>query len=165
MIRSFDDKDLPRTADLFMRVFNLPPWNEAWSYEKAYNHMEAISHAPGFIGFVAISEDLLLAALLGRRQDTAPNRIFRIGEIFVEPGYHRQGIGTALLRQLNQQMSKLAVHRITATTLAESPAAHFYLRQGFCDTGPVSYDFRKHTFVKKLLDSNGPSDIPLLSSV
>jgi ribosomal protein S18 acetylase RimI-like enzyme len=161
MIRSFDDKDLPQVADLFVRVFNLPPWNEDWSYEKAYNHIETISNAPDFIGFVAVNEDLLLAVLLGRLQDNLPNRIFRIGEIFVEPDYHRQGIGTALLCHLNQQMCELSVHRITATTLAESPAAYFYMRQGFSDTGPVSYSVRKHIFEKKV----GPNDISQISSV
>ena len=155
MIRSFAEEDLPQAATLFARVFSLPPWSEDWSNEKAYSYIEDGFHCPGFVGFVMITDDSLVAALFGGCQGIRPYSIFKIAEIFVEPDYQQQGIGATLLNHLNQHLRKLSVQRITATTFIESPAAHFYLRQGFSDTGSVSYNPRKHIFEKTMADANG----------
>ena len=63
------------------------------------------------------------AALLGRLEGSGSTKSFRIGEVFVEPDFQRQGLGSALMNHLEMQMAELGVCRITAATPIDSPAA------------------------------------------
>ena len=154
MIRPITEEDLPQVAALFSEVFSLPPWCEDWSYEKAHDYVEKGFRTGGFLGFVVIIDESLVATLLGGCQGTEPSSLFKIAEIFVGLDYQRQGIGAALFKHLSQHLRKLSVQRITASTLIGSPAAQFYLNQGFIDTGPTSYNTRKHIFEKTMSVAN-----------
>ena len=146
-IRPFIDSDLPPAAKLFCRVFRLPSWNEEWTYEEALASLKKITLASGYAGFTAVSGNTIIGAVLGRTIDTDSDKSFRIGELFVDPDYQRQGIGTQLFYHLEQELCRLGFQRITCTTEVET-AAGFYRKQGFHNIGAASYNPGKHIFEK-----------------
>ena len=132
-IREFTEEDVGPAADLFVRVFSLPPWEEEWSRKKAEGCLQGVVEESGFLGYVMTSGHALLAAALGAMEDSGPAKHFRIAEIFVDPDHQRQGIGEALLEHTALQAQRSGAVRLTAATLVDTPAARFYLKQGFSD--------------------------------
>lgn len=55
-IRKLIKDDLENCIQLFMEVFNQPPWNNNWTYEIAHQFFVDLWNTPGFRGYVAISE-------------------------------------------------------------------------------------------------------------
>ncbi len=150
MIRLFTNSDLPQVTKLLVRVFNPSAWNEVWTYERAHNQIDKTCRSPGFIGFITIPEDMVLAVLFGQLQTTHTPKTFHIKEFFVDPDCQRQGLGTALLNHLEKYLDNLGVYHLTTAISGKSPAMRFYLKRGFVDTGPVFYNPKNHTVEKNI---------------
>ena len=60
-------------------------------------------------------------------------------DLFVDPGYRRRGIGTALLNRITQVLRARGVERLEVT--ANPHALGFYRAAGFIDCGVAETDF------------------------
>ena len=125
--------DLPDLAALYASVFAAPPWNERWTVETAGESLRKILTGPGFLGIVAILGSKVTAAVLGERGEGAGSNRYSLREMYVDTAHQRRGIGTAILRQLEAELTAAGVASIGLMTAAKSPAHAFYGKRGFAE--------------------------------
>lgn len=84
--------------------------------------------------YVAMHDDMLVGALLLYTYEAKSfSHVLTETTIIVDPGFQRQGIGTALLKTLLREVSdhRPDILRIEINTRSSNPAQHLYERLGF----------------------------------
>ena len=131
-IRAFDASDIVACVELFIDVFNGPPWNDAWTVKGAMAYLWDICRAPGFDGVVAVDDDRnVIGLLLGRRRRWWAGDEFLIEEICVRPGVQRRGVGGLLLRRLRERLAEIGCVQMVLATSATRGPLRFFERHGF----------------------------------
>lgn len=125
MIRQFKKEDLEDAADLYMKIFNLPPWNETWTLQKACSRIGAICSMKGFYGLV-YDENGITAFILGHREHYSESAIFVIDEIGVSPNKRREGTASLLMDSLVEYLSGIDVTEVCLTTIRDESLMAFY---------------------------------------
>lgn len=130
-IRKLEPDDLAACAGLFTSVFSLPPWNEPWSEKSAVDRLWHFFQSPGFLGFVAMQQERLAGFLLGHTEPFHTQDLFYLREMCVAPDLQNDGIGKALLEQLEIFLASASVAGAYLITERATPAARFYLKNGY----------------------------------
>lgn len=130
-IRPFEAGDLDRCADLYVRVFAEPPWNEAWTLADARRHLEQTLTTPGFVGLIAEDGGRIAGVLTGTTRCGATGDYGLLDDMFVDPELRGRGIGRQLMDELKQQLAQRKVIAIALFTQGNSRAAGFYRTYGF----------------------------------
>ena len=142
--------DLPACADLFLDVFNGPPWNEHWERADAVRRLADCFGTPGFQGWVGEaagkgggsdddgSDDdgsggggSLTALALGDREPYNGQSHYFLKEMCVAPAWQRRGVGRALVDRLTADLAAAGVHRVYLLTARDGVAEAFYRSCGF----------------------------------
>lgn len=130
-IQTLEEANLPECAALFVEVFNAPPWNESWNVEAVARRFNDIWQTPGFFGLLARNEEQIVGFALGCVEQWDTRRHFHLREMCVAPELQRQGVGTQLMRALEDHLHEADVERIFLHTAREGDAQAFYDRCGF----------------------------------
>lgn len=139
-IRSFDASDIVACVELFIDVFNGPPWNDAWTVKGAMAYLWDICRAPGFDGLVALDEDRgVVALMLGRRRRWWAGDEFLIEEICVRPSVQRRGLGGQLLLRLRERLEQIGCVQMVVATSATRGPLRFFERHGFREAGGMRH--------------------------
>jgi GNAT superfamily N-acetyltransferase len=88
---------------------------------------------PQYMSLSRVKFIAIVAELDGNLVGLAATRENRIQEMFVDPDYHRQGVGTALFRSAEQTVAAAGYSAIKVKTM--SSALSFYMRMGMLQTG------------------------------
>ena len=130
-IQSIANDDLKTCAEIFVKVFNSPPWEEGWDASSALPRVQEIAGTPGFIGLKAVDEGRMVGFVMGYKESFGGGSDFSLKEMCVVPELQRQGIGKALLEELKKQLRKAGARTLYLLTSKEGPAARFYEKNGF----------------------------------
>ncbi|MCE7984289.1 MAG: GNAT family N-acetyltransferase [Caldilinea sp. CFX5] len=123
--------NLAECIDLFIDVFNSPPWNEHWEIATATQRLEACYHTPGFDGVIGKIGGKPIGFALGYVEQWDRSKHFYLKEMCVTPKWQRHGTGTALLHELEEMLKRKGVEKIYLYTARETVAQIFYEKQGF----------------------------------
>ncbi len=135
MIRAFDASDVVACVELFIDVFNGPPWNDAWTVKGAMAYIWDICRAPGFDGLVALDEERgVIGLLLGRRRRWWNGDEFVIEELCVRPSAQRHGLGASLISRLRGRLVEIGCVRMVVATSTSRGPLRFFERHGFRET-------------------------------
>jgi aminoglycoside 6'-N-acetyltransferase I len=129
-IRAVEEVDLSACVELFVDVFNAPPWNETWDRDGALERLDDCFRTPGFAGWVIEGDGKLRAFALGYRERYDQERHFFLKEMCVQPAYQRQGLGQELMARLCSDLAASGVRRVYLFTARGGPAEAFYKRCG-----------------------------------
>ncbi|HZL18510.1 MAG TPA: GNAT family N-acetyltransferase [Polyangia bacterium] len=127
---SADDVDL--LADIFVRCFTGPPWNEPWSAATAARRFSLLTSAPAFRGMIAMEGDRAVALAVGQIEGWFEGALFFLQELCVLPDRRGQGIGGHLLSHFLSEIKH--ADRVLYTYLltdSMSAAESFYTHRGF----------------------------------
>jgi aminoglycoside 6'-N-acetyltransferase I len=123
---------------LYISVFNGEPWNDCWTAESAHARLADTFSTPGFLGVAAVDDDGgdLLGMILGHSEQWFDGRQFYLKEMClkemcVRAELQRTGVGSALLRHLENALRTMSVGRVYLLTLKESAAEAFYAKNGY----------------------------------
>ncbi len=105
---------------------------EGWSPEQT-GHMVADQASPGAMELVLTRQQAWVALLDGVVVGAASAVRCELARLFVDPARHRRGVGTALLRAVEQQMSATGCEGLRAK--APPPSLPFYLAMGMVEEG------------------------------
>jgi GNAT superfamily N-acetyltransferase len=130
-IYPIERQQLDHCVTLFLRVFNSPPWSEAWPRTAATTRLTDLLHTPGFYGLLASNDKEVLGFAAGYVEQWDRARHFYLKEMGVVPHHQRQGIGTTLLQVLGTDLAAAGVGRIYLLTARASAAEAFYRQRGF----------------------------------
>ena len=118
-------------ADLYLDVFNAPPWNDGWERAAVVERLAAFMAFPAARGMALLVEEAPVAMVLGWKERWVNGWTFHIKEMCVAGHMQRQGAGSALMRALEDVLRRDEVVSMNLQTLEEAPAFGFYEGLGY----------------------------------
>ena len=132
-IRKISKSDLEELAKLMVSVYNAPPWNDKWTAETALESLTDISDFPKFFGNVIVDEEKIIGAIIGHIRRYATESTFYIDEFFISEEYKGTGLAKNLYQTSIKQLQQRGISGAFFTTLKNSQAYKFYVKQGAWD--------------------------------
>ena len=132
-IRKISKSDLEELAKLMVDVYNAPPWNDKWTVETALESLNDISDFPKFFGNVIVDGDKIIGAIIGHIRRYASESTFYIDEFFIAEKYRGKGLAKKLYQTSIKELQQRGISGAFFTTLKNSRAYNFYLKQGAWD--------------------------------
>ncbi len=132
------EADLMRCSELFVSVFNAPPWNDKWaSTQDAFDFLSDFCRSAGFVGVKAEISDKLIGCIFGNINRWWAGDEFFLHEMFVDTKYHNRKVGTRLINRLRETLRFRGVKTILLMTHKQFPARGFYEVQGFSECANI----------------------------
>lgn len=131
MIQRYEAILLDGIIDLFVTVFNAPPWNDAWTKEAAQEYVSRIIHDSYFSGICCIENDEVAGFLFGVYEYWYTGETFHIKELCVSPNVRNKGYGSEMLRALEDELRSKKARSIFLLTERNSDAEKFYMKNGY----------------------------------
>lgn len=132
-IREILKADLSKLSRLMVEVYNAPPWNDKWTEETALESLSSLCDFPNFTGYLIGDGNNIIGAILGHSRKYATETTYYIDEFFISEKYRRLGLGDKLYNTTINQLKKKAISGAFFTTLKNSPAYNFYIKEGAWD--------------------------------
>lgn len=142
-IRKLTEEDLSSAADILMAVYNNELWMCRWEKEKAVAYLKDFFDHKKFVGYVAMENEKVIAALFAHEKIWWNNDEVFIEEMFVLPEYQQKGIGTKLISEVMKYVDEKKLAGITLSTNKYAPAPLFYKKNGFIDCEHVLFMARE----------------------
>jgi aminoglycoside 6'-N-acetyltransferase I len=130
-IETFTMVHLDGCAHLFITAFNAEPWNDSYTLDTAKSQLDWHLRVPGCVGFVSTNNDGIVAFALGYRETTDVGDVFHLSIFCVRPDAQRTGVGTKLLRHLEDRLREIGANTIYLGTNKGTPAEAFYRKHGY----------------------------------
>ena len=132
-IRKISKSDLEELAKLMVSIYNAPPWNDKWTVETALESLTDISDFPKFFGNVIVDEEKIIGAIIGHIRRYSTESTFYIDEFFISEEYRGTGLAKDLYQTSIKQLKQRGISGAFFTTLKNSQAYKFYVKQGAWD--------------------------------
>ncbi len=132
-IRKISKSDLEELAKLMVDVYNAPPWNDKWTVETALESLNDISDFPKFFGNVIVDGNKIIGGIIGHIRRYSSESTFYIDEFFISEKYRGTGLAKELYQTSIKQLQQRDISGAFFTTLKNSRAYNFYLKQGAWD--------------------------------
>ena len=129
-LRKISKSDLEELAKLMVDVYNAPPWNNKWTVETALESLTDISDFPKFFGNVIVDRNKIIGAIIGHIRRYSTESTFYIDEFFVSEKYRGTGLAKELYQTSIKQLQQRGISGAFFTTLKNSQAYKFYVKQG-----------------------------------
>lgn len=123
---------LGEITELFIKEFNKEPWNDKWVYDRAYNRLKDLYEHPRFIGGVCLLNDRVVGVVMGYLEYWYEGYHYNLKEIFVDTEIQGKGIGSKLLKALEEQLLTQEVTSIELFTIKDEKTIKFYDKNEFC---------------------------------
>jgi len=119
---------LPAVASAMGAAYSEEPWNENWAEDRALRRIKAILQGYEAMGLAALEDGKVIGAALGFVDPYADEDFFFLSELFVIPERKKQGVGKALVHELE---ARLKERNISVLQLISIPYNHpFYGKTG-----------------------------------
>ena len=118
-------------AELFVSVFNSEPWNDLWTTETAMLRIENMMKTNTFIGKAVYSDNELKGIIWGQKEQYYDGMHFQIQEFCVKNTEQKKGCGKALLRSLEDELSRIGIVNIYLITSKGEKTEGYYSKRGF----------------------------------
>lgn len=130
-METFTVEHLDDCAHLFMTAFNAEPWNDSYTLDTAKKQLDWHLDVPGCLGLVSIDSDGIVAFALGYREPTDVGDVFHLSIFCVRPDVQRTGVGSRLLRNLEDRLREIGANTVYLGTHKGTPAEAFYRKHGY----------------------------------
>ena len=142
-IRKISKSDLEELAKLMVDVYNGPPWNDKWTAETALESLTDISDFPKFFGNLIVDGNKIIGAIIGHIRRYATESTFYIDEFFISEKYRGTGLAKKLYQTSIKELQERGISGAFFTTLKNSRAYNFYVKQGAWDLKDSSCFYHK----------------------
>lgn len=143
IFRRMEYDDVPEVAHLFLEAYSDPPWNEKWSYEKAFDRIVEVFEAKKSVCVVCLYEQRIVGAAQCLLFSWTSGYQLDIRELFVDKKYQNLKIGTQLLDYLPTFLPRGEPITIILSTLRDTKLMSFYEKNGFQVNQNLIYYYRE----------------------
>lgn len=126
--KTVGSRDFNELADVMAQSYSEEPWNEKWTHERAYRRVKGILGNFEAVGLCAKENGKIVGGLLGYVDPYAEEDFFYVSELFVIPEKKKQGVGKALLNELERVLEKKKINVIQLISIEPNEA--FYAKCG-----------------------------------
>lgn len=126
-----DIADLREYAELFVSVFNSPPWNDCWTVLTARMRIGELLNTGTCVGKAAYEGGQLVGIILGQKEHFYDGVHFFIQEFCVRTECQHRGCGTRLLSALKDELTAIGVINIYLITKSGETTESYYQKRGF----------------------------------
>ncbi len=133
-----DQNSILTFSDLYVSVFNAPPWKDGWSLEAVHERFLSFFKYPSFFGLGHITNGLPDALAFGWSERWVNGWHFHLKEMCVASHGQRQGLGGKLIAELEQRLLLQRIGRVFLETGHSAPARAFYEKHGYRQLALVS---------------------------
>jgi aminoglycoside 6'-N-acetyltransferase I len=132
-IISIKSEHISKCYELYIKVFNVEPWNDNWTTETAYKRLNDIYIAPNFEGVLYEENGQVKGAILGNFEQFYDGIHYNLREMFIDNELQGKGIGSKLLYELEVRLRKIGVTTIILFTSKGNKTSNFYLKNNFSE--------------------------------
>lgn len=129
--------DIKEYAELFVSVFNAPPWNDGWTNLTARMRIGELLNTGNCVGKAAYENGQLIGIILGQKEHSYDGVHFQIQEFCVRTENQRSGCGTRLLAALKDELNALGVVNIYLITQSGESTESYFQKRGFTTSGQM----------------------------
>lgn len=130
-LKDISKVELGEITELFIKEFNKEPWNDKWVYDRAYNRLKDLYEHPRFIGIVCVFNEKVVGVVMGYLEYWYEGYHYNLKEIFIDTEIQGQGIGSKLLKALEDKLLGQDVTSIELFTLKNQKTIGFYNKNQF----------------------------------
>lgn len=131
MMKQITGEMLDELTDLFMEVFNAPPWNDTWIRDQARTRLRDIMRRPKFFGIAEYDGSRPVGMIMGHGEQSYDGIHFQILELCTANDKKGQGIGDQLLDELTAFLAQQGITAVYMLSMRGDAAEDFYRRHGF----------------------------------
>lgn len=127
---------LEESADLYISVFSLPPWNDIYeSRDEVVKFLRSFTKMSTFKGYQLMKDGKVIGLSVGFIKPWLSNGTMKpeyfIDQYCIDYKYQRQGLGRTFMKMIEEDLIKSNIHAIILNTEVHSPAFDFYKKTGF----------------------------------
>ena len=130
-IKKYSSESFSACCNLYIGVFNAPPWNDTWSIEATQRCLKDLTDNKRFVGFTLWENDILVGAVFAHEKTFYKGEEIYIDELFISPSCQRAGYGKKLMSKIEEYARENGITAITLLTAISQPAFAFYEKQGY----------------------------------
>lgn len=135
---------LDELTDLFLDVFNAPPWNDTWQRDQARIRLRDIMKRPKFFGIAQYDGDRMVGMVMGHGEQSDDGVHFQILELCTANDRKGEGIGSNLLGELTDFLDRQGITAVYLLTMRGEGTEEFYSRHGFRTVEKMCVMSRRH---------------------
>ena len=124
------ESHLEECTTIYIDTFNSAPWYDKWDEQTAYKRLLDIYNTPGFCGLVVIEENKIKAAVFGNMEQWYEGYMYNLKEMFVKHDEKRTGIGSKLMKTLENVIKEKGATSMTLFTSKGDSTETFYRMNG-----------------------------------
>ena len=124
-------ENLEACAELFVEVFNQPPWSESWTISQAIERLQFYFDTPNFIGACFYEGEELLGFVLGNYEPYQSENLYILKEMCVSLESQGKGVGSSLVKHIHALLKTKGISTVNLITKVDGLAERFYLKNGY----------------------------------
>lgn len=148
-IRELRQADIPIVAHIYVEAYAHSLWGEEWNYDDALYRMKELLASPCYRALICESDDNeIVGCIFCEILRWHTGKQLEIKEVFVSSNHRRRGIGSKLVKSIENLGKKEGVGEFFLWTSGCSDLKEFYTRIGYYTCNETVQ------FVKKWRDTN-----------
>lgn len=125
-------RHLPELAQLYVKTYNAPPWNDGWEADTVRQKLSQMMNCEGFLGIVSKdSHDTITGMIVGEKEIYYNCLQFFVKDFCVAHDLRGTGIGSELLKELERQLLSMEIRQLYLFTSRNDDTEGFYQKRGF----------------------------------
>ena len=134
MLHTYQKKDFTACVNIFHDAFTAPPLSYTFiTHEKTRRYLRDLTNTPGFMGFVYILDNEIVAFCFGKADDYFYPLSFKIDELAVLPTLHGKKMGATFMHAIEKYLQERGYSEATLQTARSIPAYTFYRKIGYTE--------------------------------
>lgn len=130
-IRELNYDDLEDIRDLFIKVFNKPPWSMGVDKNRVEFYLDNLFNWGSFLAYGLFEKDKLIAASLGYIKPWIDGYEYFIENFFIDEDYSNKGLGKKFLDGITPLVREMHIMGILLNIEEKMEVKSFYEKAGF----------------------------------
>jgi len=143
MIKEFSCADFQKCCELYLQVFNGPPWNDKWTNDTVSTYLRELLDHKRFLGYTLWDSDLLIGVVFCHLKKFYRGDEIFIDEMYISTDHQHKGHGTALMNEVEEFARKNSCISITLLTGIGKPAYNFYEKFGCKHLSHLAFMYKR----------------------